>query len=77
MSNFYGTEIKIWDGFGPVGNTEKRIGADYEQLSKSVFSCFQGQKNIEKIFENLIMNFKYRISAYNTFLKVENVEIFI
>ena len=23
MSNFYGTEIKIWYGFGPVGNTKK------------------------------------------------------
>ena len=22
MSNFYGTEIKIWDGFGPFGNTD-------------------------------------------------------
>ena len=23
VSNFYGTEIEIWAGFGPVGNTEK------------------------------------------------------
>ena len=22
VSNFYGTEIEIWAGFGPVGNTE-------------------------------------------------------
>ena len=48
----------------------KRNLADYEKLWRLVFSCFQGQKNIEKILENLIMNFKYR-------LKVENVEIFI
>ena len=25
MSNFYGTEIKIWAGFGPIGNTYKKI----------------------------------------------------
>jgi hypothetical protein len=25
VSNFYGTEIKIWAGFGPVGDTEKKI----------------------------------------------------
>ena len=50
MSNFYGTEIEIWAGFGPVGNTEKKIGADYEQLLKSVFSCSQGQKHIQLCF---------------------------
>jgi hypothetical protein len=46
VSNFYGTEIMIWAGFGPVGNTEKNIWADYEQLLRSVFSCFQWQKKI-------------------------------
>ena len=24
VSNFYGTGIEIWAGFGPVGNTEKK-----------------------------------------------------
>ena len=42
---FYGTENEIWAGFGPVGNTEKKIGADYEQVLRVFFSCFQGQKN--------------------------------
>ena len=43
--HFYGTEYEIWADFEPVGNTEKkRWGADYEQLLKAVFSCFQGQK---------------------------------
>ena len=50
----YGTENKIWAGFEPVGNTQKiKIGADYEQLLRAVFSCFQGQKNVgllKKIF---------------------------
>ena len=27
VSNFYGTEIEIWAGFGPVGSTEKKIGS--------------------------------------------------
>ena len=47
MGDFYGTGIEIWAaGFGPVGNTEKKkLGADYEQLLRAVFSCFQRQKN--------------------------------
>ena len=32
QSNFNETKIEIWPGFGPVGNTEKKIGANYEQL---------------------------------------------
>ena len=44
---FYGTENEIWAGFGPVGNTEKKMGADYEQLLRAFFSCFHGQKNVE------------------------------
>ena len=26
VSNFYGTEIEIWAGFGPVGSSEKKTG---------------------------------------------------
>ena len=43
----------FWAGFGLVGNTEKKIWADYKQLLRSFFSCFQGAKvksdNILKI----------------------------
>ena len=42
--NFYGTEIEIWAGFGPFGSTEKKLGVDYEQLLRTFFSCFNGQK---------------------------------
>ena len=42
--HFYGTENEIWAGFGPVGITEKKLEADYEQLFRVVFSCSQGQK---------------------------------
>ena len=45
VSNFYGTEVEIWAGFGPVGNTENIFLADYEELLRAVFSCFHGQKN--------------------------------
>ena len=37
MRNFYETEIEISAGFGPVGNIEKKIGADYEQLLRAGF----------------------------------------
>ena len=48
VSNFYGTEIKFWAGFGPVVNTEKQNWANYEQLLMSIFSCFQGKKKKKK-----------------------------
>ena len=28
-TNFYGTENVIWAGFGPIGNTEKKVWANY------------------------------------------------
>ena len=43
--HFYGTENEIQAGFGPVGNIEKKLEADYEQLLRLVFSCIQGEKN--------------------------------
>ena len=39
--HFYGTENEIWAGFGPIGNTEKKmIWADYEQLLRAKKSFF-------------------------------------
>ena len=46
-SHFYGTEYEIWADFGPVGNTEKNVWADYEQLLRAFFSCFHGKKKVE------------------------------
>ena len=40
-------------GFWPVGNIEKKLGADYEQLLRVVFSCFQEQKNNLNFFLNI------------------------
>ena len=43
MGDLYGTGIEVWAGFGTIGSTEKRVRADYEQLLRVVFSCFQGK----------------------------------
>ena len=51
--HFYGTENEIWAGFRPVGNTEKKLGGDHEQLLRVFLSCFQGQKKI-KFFQNIV-----------------------
>ena len=43
MSNFYGTEIEIWAGFGQVCSTEKKW-ADYEQLLRVSFHVLRGKQ---------------------------------
>ena len=48
MGDFCGTGIEIWAGFGPVDIAEKKIGADYEQLVRLVFSSFFEQKRKKK-----------------------------
>ena len=53
-SHFCGTEYEIWADFGPVGNTEKKIWADYEQLLRPFFSCFRGQKKMLKFLKNIV-----------------------
>ena len=63
MRNFYGTENEIWAGFGPVGNTEKKIGADYDHFLRVFFSCFQGQKNNLNSFKNTV------VSALKSYIK--------
>jgi hypothetical protein len=44
VSNFYGTKIEIWAGFGPVGSSEKKNCGDYEQLVRAFFHGFIGKK---------------------------------
>ena len=43
-------ENVFWAGVWPIGNTEKKVWADYEQLFVAVFSCFQGRKEYLKSF---------------------------
>ena len=53
VSKFYGTEVKICAGFGLVGNTEKKLGADYEQLLSIFFFMFSGSKKFEIVLKTL------------------------
>jgi hypothetical protein len=48
VSNFYGTEIKIRAGFGPVGNTEKKIGLIMSNFRGQLFHVFMGKKKYLK-----------------------------
>ena len=64
-SHFYGTEYEIWADFGPVGNTEKKNWADYEQLLRPFFSCFRGQKNHCILFNFFLA--KNRLNIHNQF----------
>ena len=50
MGDFYGTGIKIWTGFRPVGITEKKIGS----IMRPVFSCLHGKKYIN--FKNIVVS---------------------
>ena len=56
VSNFHGTEFDIWAGFGPIGSTEKKVWADYEQLLRTVFSCFRVQKKCNSRVSNIESN---------------------
>ena len=42
--HFYGRENVIWAGFGPVGNTEKKMLGQLWATFEAYFSCFHGQK---------------------------------
>ena len=45
-SNFYGTEIEIWAGFKPVGNTEKKKLGRLWATFEGGFFMFSRAKNI-------------------------------
>ena len=45
MGDFYGTGIEIWDGFGPIGITEKK---NILELWGQFFQVFVGKKKVNK-----------------------------
>ena len=47
--HFFGTENMIWAGLGPIGNTEKKVWADYEQLLRPNLK-FSWIKNLFNFF---------------------------
>ena len=50
LSNFYGTEIKIWAGFGPIGNTEKNGGMIVSIFWGFFFMFSWGKKGFLKYY---------------------------
>ena len=48
VSNCYETEIEIWAGFGPVGNTEKKNGLLWATFEVGFF-LFSGAKELHKM----------------------------
>jgi hypothetical protein len=41
---------QLWPGLDSQPVKKKKIGADYEQLLRAVFSCFHGHKIYLKMF---------------------------
>ena len=52
--HFFGTENVTWAGFGPIGNTEKKVWAYYEQLLRRFFHVFGCKNFFEFFFENVV-----------------------
>ena len=46
-------KMRNWLVLEQLAILKKKLGADYEQLLRAVFSCFQGQKNNLKYFKNI------------------------
>ena len=53
VSNFYGTEIEIWSGYGEVGNTEKKLGQLWATFDVAFF-LFPGAKKFFFSFLNVV-----------------------
>ena len=68
---FYGTANEIWAGLGLVGDTEKKLGADYEQLLRVVFSCFQGQKNHCIVHTKKLLKMKLKRYFFDFFYRLK------
>ena len=48
LRGFWWYRISVFGSFGQPGQyIKKKLGADFEQLLRVVFSCFQGQKKIK------------------------------
>ena len=55
LGHIYGMKNQFWAGLGSWAVlVKKKFGADYEQLLRSGFLCFHGQKISLKFFENTV-----------------------
>ena len=53
MGDFYEKYLRFALVLGWLA-IQKKMGADYEQLLRAGFSCFQGQKDLNFFFENIV-----------------------
>ena len=44
MVHIYDMKNQFWAGLGNQASTEKKLGADHEQLLRAVFHVFMGKK---------------------------------
>ena len=51
---FMQKELRFRLDLGQLEVLKKRVWADYEQLLRVIFSCFQGQKNVKKFLKNIV-----------------------
>jgi hypothetical protein len=52
LGHIYNMKNQFWAGLGSWAVlVKKKFGADYEQLLRPIFLCFNGQKMILKIWE--------------------------
>ena len=75
MSNFYGTEIEIWVGFGPVGNTEKKFGPIMSNFchSDSDWGFYRRNSEMTKFLLNLnhcVLRAVFSFTLGQNFLKI-------
>ena len=63
-------ELRLGLDLGRLAVLKKRVWADYEQLLRVFFSCFQGQKKFLKFFKNIVA------SALKSYIKRSEIFFF-
>ena len=77
MGDFYGTEIKIWAGFGPVGITEKkkRFRTIMSNILGRFFQVFMRKKQKTKKSKNNVASaLKSCIKKFNFFFFLKRLK---
>ena len=70
--HFYGTGYVIWTGFGPVGNTKKKIGPIMINFWRRFFHVFGGKKKFKKKILKLILC-SFSVRTLQHFQKTFNI----
>ena len=64
MSNFYGTEIKIWAGFGQIGSTEKQFGPIMINFEDVFFMFSLAKKNVFNLKKIIASALKMKVKCF-------------